>query len=279
MAGALSAQDAERLRAFERRGHDALASSYYEFFTPVTALAIEPLLEAVRLTAGMHLLDVATGPGAVTAAASMRGARPVGIDLSPRMVELARRLHPGIEFHEADVERLPFSNETFDAVVGCFALGHLPCPEAAVAECLRTLKPGGRIAFAWWDDPSRQRIQGLFREAVAEVGIAPPVDVPAGHSSLRFCDTGEFRRLLAGAGLADVEVVNHTAAHLVKSADALWHGGLNSMVLTGAAIRAQSEETQETVRRAFVRRALAYQGESGLKIPIAFNIGAGRKPH
>jgi SAM-dependent methyltransferase len=61
---------------------------------------------------------------------------------------LAQRLYPDIDFREADAERLPFSDDTFDAVVCAFGLGHFSRPELAVAECVRTLSPGGRIAFA-----------------------------------------------------------------------------------------------------------------------------------
>jgi 2-polyprenyl-3-methyl-5-hydroxy-6-metoxy-1,4-benzoquinol methylase len=71
----LSNSDAERLRAFERQGHDALAKSYHAFFSAVTALATNPLLDAVRLRPGTRLLDVASGPGALTAEAASRGAR------------------------------------------------------------------------------------------------------------------------------------------------------------------------------------------------------------
>src|SRR5579872_6221410 len=163
----LSGSEAERLRAFERQGHDALANSYHAFFSGVTALATNPLLDAVRLRPGTRLLDVASGPGTLAAEAANRGARAVGVDLSPRMIELAQRLHPAIKFREADVEHLPFPDQAFDAVVCAFGLGHFPKPEPAVAECVRTLSPGGRIAFAWWDDPARQRIQGIFREAIA----------------------------------------------------------------------------------------------------------------
>jgi cyclopropane fatty-acyl-phospholipid synthase-like methyltransferase len=63
----LSSSEAERLRAFERQGHDALATSYHAFFAAVTALATDPLLDAVRLHPGPHLLDVAAGPGALAA--------------------------------------------------------------------------------------------------------------------------------------------------------------------------------------------------------------------
>src|SRR3954465_5862350 len=109
MASEISAESAERLRAFEREGHDALAETYHSFFSPVTALAIDPLLQAVRLAPGTRLLDVATGPGMLAAQGARRRGQPVGVHLAPKMVALARRLHPGIDFHEADIERLPFA--------------------------------------------------------------------------------------------------------------------------------------------------------------------------
>jgi SAM-dependent methyltransferase len=275
----LSSSEAERLRAFERQGHDALATSYHAFFASVTALATKPLLDAVRLRPGTRLLDVATGPGALPAEAASRGARPVGIDLSPQMVELARRLHPAIDFHEADVERLPFPDHTFDAVVCAFGLGHFPRPEAAVAECIRTLLPGGWIALSWWDDPSRQRIQGIFRDAVAEVGVSMPPDLPQGHNVYRFSDTGEFVRLLEGAGLVEVTVAEHATTHAVPDAETLWRGGLGSLLLTGAAIRHQDKATQDLIRAAFERCAGAYKSAVGLKVPVAFKVGSGRRPN
>jgi SAM-dependent methyltransferase len=116
-AGVLTYEEAERLRAFERQGHDALAKSYHEFFAAVTALATDALFDDVHLHPGAHLLDVASGPGALTAEAANRGARAVGVDLSPQMIELAHRLYPTIEYREADVEHLPFPDHTFDAVV------------------------------------------------------------------------------------------------------------------------------------------------------------------
>ncbi|SHG34669.1 class I SAM-dependent methyltransferase [Bradyrhizobium erythrophlei] len=278
MSAALSNSEAERLRAFERQGHDALATSYHAFFAAVTALATSPLLDAVHLRPGIGLLDVATGPGALAAEAANRGARPVGIDLSPQMIELARRLHPAIDFREADVERLPFADDTFDAVVCAFGLGHFPRPEVAVAECVRTLLPGGRVAFSWWDDPSRQRIQGIFRDAIAEIGVSMPPDVPQGHDVYRFSNTGEFLRLLKGAGLTEVTVIEHATIYSVSDTDTLWRGGLGSLVLTGAAIRQQDKPTQDLIRSAFERRASIYRSPDGLRLPVAFKIGSGRQP-
>jgi hypothetical protein len=45
--------------------------------------------------------------------------------------------------------------------------------------------PGGTLAFSWWDQPVRQRVQGLFREVIAELGLSPPPTVPQGHDTLR----------------------------------------------------------------------------------------------
>ena len=274
----LSGSEAERLRAFERRGHDALATSYYEFFASVTALATNPLLDEVHLHPGSRLLDVASGPGALAAEAANRGARAVGIDLSSRMIELARRLHPTIEYREADVERLPFPDRAFDAVVCSFGLGHFPRPELAVAECVRTLSPGGRIAFSWWDDPSRQRIQGIFRESIAEIGVSALPDVPQGHNVFRFSNSAEFFRLLEGSGLTSVKVTEHAATYLVPDVETLWRGGLGSLVLTGAVIREQDQATQDLIRAEFERRANVYRSGDRLNLPIAFKIGSGQRP-
>ena len=274
---ALSPEDAERFRSFERQRHDKLAKTYRDFFTPVTALAIKPLLDAIRLQGGVDLLDVATGPGSLAAEAHGLGARTVGVDLSPGMIELAAKSYPGIDFRVAEVEHLPFADRSFDAVVCNFGLGHFPYPEASVAECIRTLRRGGRIALSWWDDPGKQRIQGLFREAIAEIGIAPPPDVPEGYSIFRFADTGEFRRLLEGAGLTDILVQDHKTTYLIPDVDALWHGGLGSFALTASAIAHQDKATQAAIRGALERRAIAYKTPAGLELPIAFKIGAGRK--
>jgi ubiquinone/menaquinone biosynthesis C-methylase UbiE len=274
----LSSSEAERLRAFERQGHDALAKSYHAFFSAVTALAANPLLDAVRLRPGTRLLDVASGPGALTAEAASRGAYSVGVDLSPRMIELAQRLYPALEFREADVEHLPFPDHAFDAVVCAFGVGHFPQPELALAECIRTLSPGGCIAFAWWDDPARQRIQGIFREAIAEIGVSVPPDVPQGHNVFRFSDPGEFLRLLEGAGLTEVAVREHTATYFVPDTETLWRGGLGSLVMTGALIRHQDQATQDLIRTAFERCASVYKSADGLNLPIAFMIGSGQRP-
>jgi ubiquinone/menaquinone biosynthesis C-methylase UbiE len=273
----LSAEDADRLRAFERQRHDKLAPTYQDFFSPVTALATTPLLKAAQVRPGATLLDVATGPGSLALEATRLGTICIGVDLSPGMIQLAKKSNPGIDFRVADVEDLPFADASFDAVVCNFGLGHFPWPEASVAECVRVLKPGGWIALSWWDDSSKQRIQGLFREAIAEIGAAAPGDVPRGHAIYRFADTHEFHNLLEKADLMDVSVEGHQTTYLIADVDTLWRGGLGSFALTASAIAHQDTATQAAIRAALERRAEVYRTTAGFKVPVAFKIGAGRK--
>ena len=278
MAALLSPEDAAKLRTYERERHNALAQGYIAFFAPVTALAIAPLLAAVKVSGGMRLLDVPTGSGALAAEATRRGAAVIGVDIAPAMIAEARKRHPGIDFQVADVEHLPLPDGVLDAVVCAFGLGHFPYPEASLAECLRTLKAGGRIAFSWWDSSDKQRVQGLIRDAAAEAGAKPPAVLPKGHSSLRFTDAREFRRLLEGAGLVDISLEEHRATHLVPDVDALWNGAIGGMALTSSLIVFQDAPTQRAIRAALERGAAVYRTPRGLELPIAFRVGAGRKP-
>ena len=273
----LAAGEAERFRAFERQRHDVLAASYDDFFTPVTKRAIAPLLAATGVKPGAALLEVACGSAAVAAAAQAQGARASATDLSPKMVALGKRQHPHIDIRAADVEHQPFADQAFDCVVCSFGIGHFPYPERAAAECARVLKRDGRLAVSWWDTPEKMRLQGLFRESIGEIGAKPPPDVPAGNAMLRFTDPAELRKLLEGAGLNDVRIEDHSAAHRVSDVETLWRGGLGSFAVTGSAVAHQDAATQARIRQAFERRAQAYKTADGLVIPFAFRVVSGRK--
>lgn len=269
--------DADAFRDFERRAHDRVARTYGGFFEPVTARAIPTLLDAVSLAPGSRVLDVASGPGAVTAAAAARGASVIGVDLSAEMVAVARGRHPGLEFREADAERLPFPEGAFDAVVCNFGLGHFGRPERVAAEFLRVLAPGGRVALSWWDAPSRARVNGLFFEALAEVAAPPPATVPEGPHPFRFADDAELRALLTIAGFSEPAVRTVGWVHRINSVDEWWEGGLNSLARAAASVVHQPPATQARIRAAFDRLAAAYGGDSGFTVPAAAKVASGRR--
>lgn len=265
-------------RTFEEAGWRHLAAAYDRMIGHITGRVAGPLLDAARVTTGTRMLDLACGPGYAAAAAARRGAVPVGVDLSPAMVALARYRHPGLDFREASAEALPFASSRFDAVVGNFVLPHLSEPEVVVGECVRVLKPGGRLALSAWDRPERARFVGVLVEAIAEVGPPPPADLPDGPPFFRYADTGEIGTLLTGAGLADVTVTTMAFEHHLASADELWDGLLDGTVRTSALVAGQSAETREMIRASFNRRLAPYTRPDGLVMPVSVVLARGTTP-
>ena len=88
--------DPDAFRDFEHAGWTSNVSEYEAAFARITSQAIGPLLDAVDLRRGARMLDVATGPGYVAAAAAERGARAVGVDFSAPMVARARKIYPAV---------------------------------------------------------------------------------------------------------------------------------------------------------------------------------------
>lgn len=263
-------------RSFERARHDALAGSYHDFFAPITALAIEPLLSAAHVSPGSRLLDIACGSGVLAGAAARRGMTAFGVDLAPGMIALARSLNPGVEFREGDVEALPFDEASFDAVVCNFGLGHFPNAGRAMTECMRVLRPEGYLAVSWWDVPSRQRIQGLFVDALQQVSAVPPPELPVGPPIFRYSEDAELRWLLEQTGLLSVTIKQYSSTYRVDSIETLWAGSMGSLVRTSAVVTAQTPEIQKCIRAAYDHLASAYVDNKELAIPISFKVAAGR---
>jgi ubiquinone/menaquinone biosynthesis C-methylase UbiE len=259
-------------------GWDAKASGYDDFLGQITGRLVEPLLDAVGARRGVRLLDVATGPGYAAARAAERGGSVVGVDIADEMVALASRLHPGLEFRIANAEALPFPDDSFDAVVGNFAMLHLARPELAAAEFYRVLVPGGRLALTVWDTPERARLFGVFLDAVAEAGAGPPEEIPVGPPFFRFSDEQEFARLLDEQRFGSIKVETITFLHQVSSPDELWSGMLAGTVRTSALIQRRPDEVQKQIRAVFDRAVERHRVGERLAVPVAVKLASATKP-
>ncbi len=112
--------------------------------------------ELGRLEVGEAVLDLGSGAGTDSlVAAQMVGpeGRVVGIDMTPEMLAKAQRGAkeldlPNVEFIEAEAERLPFDDATFDVVISNGVIDLIPDKDAVFSELFRVLKPGGRVQLA-----------------------------------------------------------------------------------------------------------------------------------
>lgn len=98
---------------------------------------------------GSRVLEVGCGLGDLLA--SLRDSRCIGIDISPRMIELARERHPSLDVRVIDVERDPLPEGPFDAVIFSEAVGHFDDIERAFARVRPLLSPSGRIIITYYN--------------------------------------------------------------------------------------------------------------------------------
>jgi SAM-dependent methyltransferase len=264
----------DAFRAFEAARWERIPGVYDDFFGPITARAIDPLLDLAGVGARTRVLDVAAGPGHVAGRAAARGAAATGVDLAPAMVALARRRYPEVEFQPATAEALPFPDGAFDAVVCSFGLGHFADPAQALAEAARVLAPRGRVALSWWGAPEESPLLGVFHDAIARVGAAPPPGLPPGPPFFRYSVKAALCALLDGAGLRTIELEQVAFVARFANAEALWSGVIGSSVRTAAAILGQPEAKRQEIRAVFADLVAAYTSEDGLAIPVVMKLAA-----
>jgi ubiquinone/menaquinone biosynthesis C-methylase UbiE len=158
--------DVARVHEENRRFHDEVEAELYDqrmgirHDADATGRMIRELETVLGgpLPRGGSALDVGSGTGHVAVKLAKHGgfARVVATDISPKMLACARRSAAAegcaVETVETDMVRLPFEDETFDLVVGCAVLHHLPDPVAFMPEVLRVLRPGAPCIFI--GDPS-----------------------------------------------------------------------------------------------------------------------------
>jgi SAM-dependent methyltransferase len=147
---------------------------------PLVARRIESvadvLAERVGAAPGLELLDVATGSGNVALAAASAGANVTGLDITPELLEVARRRAADagaqIDFVEGDAEQLPFAEHSFDLVTSCFGVMFAPQQELAASELTRVARPGATIAVAAWTPDGVVGRQ--FRVSASYMPAPPP---------------------------------------------------------------------------------------------------------
>ncbi|MFN8662402.1 MAG: methyltransferase domain-containing protein [Thermomicrobiales bacterium] len=272
-----SPTDSEAFHAFEHGGWERIVTAYDAAFQSLTAQTIDPLLDAAGVGPGTQLLDEATGPGYVAAAAVARGADVVAIDFAVAMVAEAQCRHPDLDVREADVEALPFADSTFDAVVMNFGALHLAQPDLAFAEAFRILRPGGRFAFTVWSPPEVSTGFAMVLQAIQSHGTIE-VPLPPGPPLFRFGDPAESTRTLAAVGFTATTAVVLSLVWQLPGPAAMLEVMQRATVRTAGLLQAQSAPALAAIREAVTAEAATYTVPDGIAVPMGATLTAGRKP-
>jgi len=156
--GRLPSEDVRRM--FDR------ISPVYDLMNRVMTAGLDRRWRAATVAAvvrpGDRVLDACCGTGDLAVEAERAGARVVGIDFSPAMLERARRKSSGVEWVEGDVLALPFEDGAFDAATVGFGIRNVADLDAGLAELARVVRPGGRLGCLEITQP-RGALRPFFR--------------------------------------------------------------------------------------------------------------------
>jgi ubiquinone/menaquinone biosynthesis C-methylase UbiE len=253
---------------FEHEGWERVANKYDSTWSSSTRQFIPPLLDAADVSGKMAILDVGCGPGYVSAAASERGAVPIGLDFSAKMIAIAKKMFPRIEFRQGDAQDLPFADSNFDRVVANFALLHLAKPERAMAEAARVLKTGGRFAFTTWAKMAENPFVKLVDEAIQAHANAD-ADLPPGPPFYLFETADEFRKALERAGFdgPSMSFKVHQIEWKVPTAGFVFDAELNAGVRTAGLLAWQTPQALRNIQSAIEKAVQQYAKGNGFAIP------------
>jgi SAM-dependent methyltransferase len=228
----IQADRTDELRAHLHGMWDAVADGWRKHAEWTDARGAPITAEMLRLAAprpGERVLELACGPGGAGLAAAQR-VGPAGevvlSDVAPGMTAIAavRAEAAGLTnvgTRDLDLEGIAEPDDSYDVVLCREGLMLVPDPGRAAREISRVLRPGGRAAVAVWGPRERNPWLAIVFDAVsAELGApVPPPGVPGPFS---LDDAGAFARVLAEAGLTDVQVGEVSTPYRAASFEQWW---------------------------------------------------------
>lgn len=148
-----------------RESYDTVAADYADLLRDALATAphdravLGLFAELVLAGGGGPVADLGCGPGRITAHLAALGLDAFGVDLSPGMVEVARRDHPGLRFEVGSMTDLDLPDGCLAGALAWYSLIHTPTGElpGVLGELARVLRPGGQLVLAFQaaDEPVR----------------------------------------------------------------------------------------------------------------------------
>jgi demethylmenaquinone methyltransferase/2-methoxy-6-polyprenyl-1,4-benzoquinol methylase len=195
-----------------RRMFDAVAKRY-DLTNDVLSLGQDrrwrhEVTTAVAPEPGQLILDLAAGTGTSSQPFVDAGATVVPCDFSLGMLQVGKKARPHLPFTAGDGTRLPFADETFDAVTISFGLRNIVDPLAGLTELRRVTRPGGRLVVCEFSHPTQRAFRKVYMEYLMKalprvaraVSSSPDAYVYLAESIRVWPDQEGLARLIREAG-------------------------------------------------------------------------------
>jgi ubiquinone/menaquinone biosynthesis C-methylase UbiE len=157
----------------------------------------EAVLDATGVQSGTRVLDVGCGTGLTLVLAAERGAHVAGIDITEGLLDVARERLPAADLRVADMESLPFDDESFDVVLGVNSFQFACDPMRALDEAARVCSPSGAVAASLFAAPERSESTAVHH---ALSKLSPP-EQDANHAPYALSEPGNLEAAMQAAGL------------------------------------------------------------------------------
>ena len=258
---------------FEHAGWERVADKYDSAWSSLTRQFIPNLISAAQVSPGMSVLDVACGPGYVSAAVKELRAVPTGIDFSKKMIAIAKGMFPAISFIQGDAQNLPFRDANFDRVLSNFGLLHVSHPEMACAEACRVLKSKGRFGFSVWAGPEKNPGARIVNDAI-EAYADLDVGLPEGPPRYLFGQSEGCRNVLEQAGFDgdSMSYETHGVEWHLPTASYFFEAERDAGVRTAGLLARQSPERLDAIRIAIENGMRQYAKGNEFVLPMTAHI-------
>lgn len=266
-------------RRIQRYGWDKAVGTYEQAWRAQLQPAHDLMLGMARVASGDRVLDVACGTGLVSmrlADAVGSAGEVVGVDISDKMVEAARRVSAAFgignaSFVRSGAERLLLPDNSFDAAVCGLGLMYVPEPVDALREMCRLVRPGGRVAAAVWGARRNCGWAEIFpiTDARVESDVCP-LFFSLGTQEM-------LARAFEAAGLMEVRLQRlATTLRYASADDAL------AAVFEGGPVALAYSRFDPVIKRAvhaeYLDSIACYKVGDGYQVPGEFVVAAGRAP-
>jgi len=257
---------------------DSPAWLYEKVMVPaVFAPFANVLIDLARPKPGENVLDAACGTGVVarTVARRLGGkGRIVGLDFDPLMLEVARSLAPELEWHQGNLEKPPFGDQSFDLVLCQQGLQFLPDRGAVLREMHRVLRPGGRVTLAIWSDLAKSPGQAALFQALGQ-SLGKDMSKPPPWS---LTDPAEIEALVAAAGFVNVAITTITMSARFPSARRFVETVIEGSSKLTRQLLAQIPADRKTAMIDEVAGQLhGYETAAGLELPHESHLVVGKR--